>query len=159
MAYLLGEKEFMSLPISVDDRVLIPRPETEILVETVERHASVFGRSVTYVDVGTGSGNIPVALLSRNPEATAICVDISRDALRVARKNADASGVLERCRFVCGDILSSIRGEFQVDIIASNPPYIAASEFESLPREVRDHEPRIALYGGDDGLDFFRRLA
>lgn len=159
LAYLLGVREFMSLDIEVDGRVMIPRPETEILVETTERYAAVFKRHVTYMDVGTGSGNISVALLARDHGATAVCVDISPDALVVARRNAGNHKVLERCRFVCGDLFIPICGTFRADIIVSNPPYIASFEFESLPREVGDHEPRIALYGGDDGLDIFRRLA
>lgn len=159
LAYLLGVKEFMSLDIGLDESVMIPRPETEILVETTERYAAALKRPVTYIDVGTGSGNIAVALLVRDPGATAVCVDISPDALTVARENAGSHKVLERCRLMCGDLLTAIRGMFRADIIVSNPPYIASSEFESLPREVRDHEPRIALYGGSDGLDIFRRLA
>ncbi len=159
LAYLLGVREFMSLDIILNEHVMIPRPETEILVETTERYAAALKRPVTYIDVGTGSGNISVALLVRDPGATAVCVDISPGALTVARENAGNHKVLERCRLVCGDLLTAIRGTFRADIIVSNPPYIASSEFESLPREVRDHEPRIALYGGSDGLDIFRRLA
>lgn len=159
LAYLLGVREFMSLDIEVDERVMIPRPETETLVETAERYAAALARPVTYIDVGTGSGDIAVALLARDPRARAVCVDISPDALAVARANAENHGVLERCRLMCGDLLTAIHGGFRADIIVSNPPYIASSEFESLPRDVRDHEPRIALYGGDDGLDVYRRMA
>ncbi len=159
LAYLLGVREFMSLDIEVDESVMIPRPETEILVETTERYAALLNRPLTYIDVGTGSGNITVALLVRNPGATAVCVDINENALVVARRNAENHKVLKKCRFVCGNLFAAIRGTFKADIIVSNPPYIASSEFESLPREVRGHEPRIALYGGNDGLDVFRGMA
>lgn len=159
LAYLIGVKEFMSLDIEVDERVIVPRPETEVLVETAERYGMSFQGPVVYIDVGTGSGNIVVSLLARDSRADAVAIDISVDALDVARANARNHGVLNRCRFVCGDMLTSMSGTFHADIIVSNPPYIALSEFDSLPREVRDHEPRIALDGGGDGLEFYRALA
>lgn len=159
LAYLLGRKEFMSLDIEVDERVMIPRPETEVLVEAAERWAAVLGKPVTYIDVGTGSGNIAVALLARDGKARAVALDIDAGTLAVARRNAENHGVLGRCRLVCGDLFTGLRGAFKGDVIVCNPPYIASDEFESLPREVRDHEPRIALYGGEDGLHFYRKLA
>ncbi len=207
LAYILGRKEFMSVEMAVDRRVMVPRPETEILVETAERIAAMMrspehslahsrrpfrnwapprqgstgqgkvrlsadsrsnpepardcsgDRIITYLDVGTGSGCIAVALLARNPEARAVAVDISGGALAVAKGNARAHGVLDRIDLICADSVSALGASFKADVLVSNPPYIADRVIETLPRDVREHEPRVALSGGPDGLDFYRRLA
>ena len=170
LAYVLGRKEFMSVDIAVDERVMVPRPETEVLVETAERVGAMMNheparvcaagfRSITYLDVGTGSGCIAVALLVRNPGARAVAVDVSEGALAVAKRNARAHGVLDRLTLVCGDSVGALGDAFRADVLVSNPPYIADPVIASLPRDVRDHEPRIALSGGPDGLDFYRHLA
>jgi release factor glutamine methyltransferase len=161
LAYLLGFREFMSLDFRVDSRVMVPRQETEILVETAERFGAGSGAagSVTYLDVGTGSGNICVSLLVRNAAARAVAIDASPEALEVATANATAHKVAGRCRFICGDMLAALPLDFRADVMVSNPPYVARGEIETLPPDVRDHEPRMALDGGEDGLDFYRRMA
>jgi release factor glutamine methyltransferase len=160
LAYILGRKEFMSMEMAVDERVMVPRPETETLVETAERWASrPAGRTVTYLDIGTGSGCIAVALLARDPRARAVAVDISEGALAVAKHNARRHGVGDRLRLVCCDAVGALSDSFRADVVVSNPPYIPDGQIRTLQREVRDHEPGVALGGGPDGLDFYRRLA
>jgi len=151
LPYLTGEIEFYGLDIEVTPEVLIPRPETEILVDlALER------RPKAVVDVGTGSGCIAVALAAHLPEAAVYGIDISPAALAVARRNAERHGVGERVRLIAGDLLDRRPGP--VDLIVSNPPYVSADEWASLPPSVRDHEPRLALDGGPDGLEVVRRL-
>jgi len=151
LPYLTGEIEFYGLDIEVTPEVLIPRPETETLVDlALER------RPNTVVDVGTGSGCIAVALAAHLPEAAVYGIDISPAALAVARRNAERYGLGERIRFLVGDLLDRRPGP--VDLIVSNPPYVSADEWASLPPSVRDHEPRLALDGGPDGLEVVRRL-
>ena len=158
--YLLGRCEFMSLEFAVNEHVLIPRPETELLVEAACRHAAAMA-SPRVADVGAGCGCIGLALAHRATDARVFLTDISEPALRVARANAKALGVDARAAFLHGDLFEPIekRGlRAGLDMVASNPPYVAAGEFETLPPEVRDHEPRLALDGGPDGLDFYRRF-
>ena len=151
LPYLTGKIEFYSLDIEVTPEVLIPRPETEALVDlALER------RPKTAVDVGTGSGCIAVALATQLPEAAVYGIDISPAALAVARRNAERHGVGERVRLIAGDLLDRRPGP--VDLIVSNPPYVSADEWASLPPSIRDHEPRLALDGGPDGLEVVRRL-
>lgn len=155
VAYILGYKEFMGLNFSVSPAVLIPRPDTEILVEAVlERFKKM--ETVEFADIGTGSGAIALSLLKNLPKASCSAVDISREALAVAEKNAEDLGVYERVEFHCGDLLSPVK-ERRFDAILSNPPYIPNAEIDGLEPEVRS-EPRGALAGGTDGLDFYRRL-
>lgn len=157
LQYLLGHQEFMSLQFSVGPGVLIPRPETELLVEL-----AVACRPRTVVDVGTGSGAIAVSVAALCPEAVVYATDISPDALAYARVNAAFHAVEARVRFFPGDLLAPLAGqglEGDVDVVVSNPPYIARSQWDSLPREVREYEPRVSLDGGEDGLDVYRRLA
>ena len=149
VAYLVGQQEFWSLPLEVDPRVLIPRRETEHVVEQVLR---VFAEG-TLVDVGTGSGAIALAVKKERPAARVIAIDASPDALAVARENA--SRLQLEIDFRQGDLLVPV-GE-PVDVIASNPPYIRSDEIARLQREVQ-REPRGALDGGADGLDVIRRL-
>lgn len=151
LPYLTGEIEFYGLDIEVTPEVMIPRPETETLVDlALER------RPRTVVDVGTGSGCIAVALATHLPAAAVYGIDISPAALAVARRNTERHGVGERIRFIVGDLLDRRPGP--VDLIVSNPPYVSADEWASLPPSVRDHEPRLALDGGPDGLEVIRRL-
>lgn len=151
LPYLTGEIEFYGLDIEVTPEVLIPRPETETLVDlALER------RPKTVVDVGTGSGCIAVALAAHLPEAAVYGIDISPAALAVARRNAERHGLGERIHFIVGDLLDRRPGP--VDLIVSNPPYVSADEWASLPPSVRNHEPRLALDGGPDGLEVVRRL-
>ncbi|TET50167.1 MAG: peptide chain release factor N(5)-glutamine methyltransferase [Anaerolineales bacterium] len=151
LPYLVGHIEFYGLRIEVTPEVLIPRPETEVLVDlAIER------RPGTVVDVGTGSGCISVALAVNLPMVEVTAVDISSAALAVARRNLERHGVGERVRLVTGDVLSPRPGP--VDLIVSNPPYVAAGERSSLPLSVREYEPWLALDGGAGGLDVLRRL-
>jgi release factor glutamine methyltransferase len=156
--YIRGRQEFYGLEFEVTPDVLIPRPETELLVETaLELLKGV--RSPYVCDVGTGSGCITVALLSERRDAHALALDISPAALRVAARNAARNNVADRVRLLVSDCFGALRGrEERFDLIASNPPYVAGGEMETLQREVRDYEPRAALTSGGDGLSVIRRL-
>lgn len=155
VAYITGYKEFMGRNFAVTPAVLIPRPETEILVETVmTRLGSVVAPIL--LDVGTGSGAIIVSLLAGCTAARGVGVDISAAALAVAKENAIRLGVYERLELRRGDLLAPAQGRIFTAIV-SNPPYIPDDELPDLAPEVR-HEPRAALAGGGDGLDFYRRL-
>ena len=153
LQYVTGETEFCGLKLAVDRRVLIPRPETELLVEVVAAR-----QPATVVDVGTGSGCIALALAQRLPAAAITATDISPDALTVARANAARYDFKNFTRFLQGDLLSTLPDSFTVDAIVSNPPYIASGELAGLPREVKDFEPAQALFAGVDGLEVIRRL-
>jgi release factor glutamine methyltransferase len=156
LQYITGEAEFCGLKFAVDRRVLIPRPETELLVETVlERMKS----RVRVVDLCTGSGCIAVALAKRLPEAEITATDVSAEALTVAEENAKRHGIEKRVRFLKGDLLSVLSDSLKVDAIVSNPPYIASGDWAGLPKEVRDFEPTQALLAGEDGLEVYRRIA
>ena len=158
LAYITGRKEFWSMTFRVGPGVIIPRPESELLVEkTLELAAS---KNPTIVDIGTGCGNIALALAKELPSARIIAADVSERALRCARFNAQNLG-LERVTFVRGNLFSALQGlglEGRCDFIVSNPPYVSASDWESMAPEVKDHEPRRAFHGGQTGLDFIRRL-
>lgn len=161
LAYLLGSVEFMDVTLRVDRRVLIPRVETEELVEVIlkdcDSEAQARGESWCLLDLGTGSGAIVIALLKRWPRARAVAVDLSQGALELARENARENGVEERIRWVRTDWLAGLRGRF--DLIVSNPPYVPTEEYAHLPREVRVYEPRLALDGGPRGLRELQRIA
>jgi release factor glutamine methyltransferase len=158
--YMTGHQEFYGLDFVVTPDVLIPRPETEFLVEQVIEMARGLD-SPLIVDLGTGSGCIAVTVAVNVPRARIIATDISAEALAVARENTVRHRVVSRVEIIQGDRLAALEGrgfEDTIDIIASNPPYVPAGGLESLQREVRDFEPMIALYGGADGLDFYRYL-
>ena len=159
LQYLLGSQEFCGLELSVSPAVLIPRPETEILVDAVVGHCGVSDDPVI-IDVGTGSGCIAVAVAKRLPRARVFAVDLSKDALAVAHANAVRHQVQERITFLEGDLFSPIRSVLhgKVDVIVSNPPYVKGSDWKSLEPEVAVYEPRLALDGGSDGLSVYRRL-
>lgn len=162
VAYITGEKEFMSLPYLVNRDVLIPRPETEILVEWIieqGRKTAPQGQPLI-IDVGTGSGAIAVSLCVNLLNASVWGVDLSDSALSVAAVNADRMGVGGRLKLIQSDLLSDVPDELvgKVDIITANLPYIPSGEIPGLMPEVGDYEPRIALDGGNDGLDLYRRL-
>jgi release factor glutamine methyltransferase len=156
MQYIFGESEFYRLPFRVTPDVLIPRPETEHVVEKVLERAANFA-APRIVDVGTGSGAIAVVLAHELPAAIVTATDLSAAALNVARQNAQRNGVAERVRFLGGDLLQPVAGE-QFDMVVSNPPYVSEVDRESLAVEVRDYEPAQALFAGADGLDVYRRL-
>jgi release factor glutamine methyltransferase len=163
LQYITGHQEFYGLDFIVTPDALIPRPETEFLVERVINLA-LAAQSVappTIVDVGTGSGCVAVSLATHLPGARVIATDISSAALGVARMNAGRHGVGDRIEFVEGDLvepLAALGMETAVDFLASNPPYVEEGKPGVLQREVRDWEPAVALYGGADGLNFYRRL-
>lgn len=151
LPYLTGRVEFFGLEFIVTPAVLIPRPETETLVElALERSPQ------TVVDVGTGSGCVAVALASRLPRTRIYATDLSRAALRVAAENARRHRVADRIRFLQADLAAPLRGP--VDMLVSNPPYVAEEEWASLPESVQKYEPRLALDGGPGGLRVVRRL-
>ncbi len=154
VAYLVGQQEFWSLPFSVDRRVLIPRPETETLVEVALELLEGCAQP-TVADIGTGSGAIAIAIAHERSDARMIAVDRSMDALAVAGANAAANGV--EVEFRQGDLLRPL-ADLMLDLVVSNPPYIAEGDFVSLPAEVKC-EPREALLSGPDGLDAIRRIA
>jgi release factor glutamine methyltransferase len=162
IAYLTGAREFWSLPLAVRPGVLIPRPETEWVVEAALRYAPHVLRlhqRCHVLDIGTGSGNIAIAVAASLPSVEVTAIDCSLDALTVARLNAHSCHVAERIHFVCGDLLNPFHpGCMRIDLLLSNPPYIASEEWLGLPPTVRCYEPRHALDGGSDGLLFYRRL-
>ena len=155
--YITGEQEFFGLPLRVTPAVLIPRPETEHLVEAVlaelDRSASL-----TIVDVGTGSGAIAIALADRLPSARIFATDISPAALELAAENAGRNHVADRIRFVETDLLEAIMSDAPFDAVVSNPPYVAFADGKDLHPQVRDFEPATALFATGNGLDIYRRL-
>lgn len=156
-AYIVGHREFMDLDLIVNEDVLIPRPETEVLVETVIDHLNDITRVVRIADIGTGSGAIAVSLAKSLPCSMIEAVDISEKSLTVARLNAGRYSVLGRITFSLGNLLEPLNGG-KFNAIVSNPPYIPSKVIDTLQAEVREYEPSIALDGGADGLDFYRRL-
>jgi release factor glutamine methyltransferase len=156
VAYIVGMREFWSLDFAVTPDVLIPRPESELIVEEALAIAGD-GTPRTVIDVGTGSGCLAVALAREWPQARLIATDMSSGALAVARGNARRHGVAARVGLVQTDLLEGLA--LEADLIVSNPPYVASADAPALHPEVRDHEPAIALYGGPDGLGVVSRLA
>jgi release factor glutamine methyltransferase len=152
--YITGETEFYGLPFRVTPDVLIPRPETEHLVEKVLALAANF-LAPRIVDVGTGSGCIAIALAHKLPHAAVTAIDLSAAALAVAEENAKRNGVA--IRFLEGDLLTPVADE-RFEIVVSNPPYVPATDRATLAVEVREYEPSLALFAGDDGLEVYRRL-
>jgi release factor glutamine methyltransferase len=161
VAYITGVREFWSLGLRVTPDVLIPRPETELLVEIAldivrQRQSDA---PLRIMDIGTGSGAIAVALASELGNAELFATDISTRALPVARINADRHLVADRIHFVQGDLFDALPADACFDVIVSNPPYVCRTEIAALAPEVSRWEPRLALDGGADGLDFYRRIA
>jgi release factor glutamine methyltransferase len=157
VAYLVGRKEFFSLPFEVSPAVLIPRPESEFVVLECLRLAKEMAEP-RIVDIGTGSGNISVAVAHQHRKARVTAVDLSADALQVAARNAARHGVGDRVRFLAGDLFAVIPPNERFDFVLSNPPYIAREELDQLPVGVRQYEPRLALDGGPGGYAVFDRL-
>ncbi|MFW5834802.1 MAG: peptide chain release factor N(5)-glutamine methyltransferase, partial [Pseudomonadota bacterium] len=155
LAYLLGQREFFGLEFAVGPGVLVPRPDSEVLVEAALAHLPP-DRPARIVDLGTGSGCLLLAVLAERPLAYGLGVDRSAAALGYARLNAHRLGLADRAGFVQGDWWQALGGRF--DVVLANPPYIRSAEIDGLMPEVRDHEPREALDGGSDGLADYRRL-
>jgi len=156
LAYILGQREFWGLAFEVTHAVLIPRPETELIVETALDLYRDASRPLVVADVCTGSGCIAIALAHERSAVRAIATDISEDALVVAARNAERHGVADRVQFTRADLLDGVVGPF--DLIVCNPPYVREPDRPALQPEVRDHEPEVALFGGPDGLDLIARL-
>lgn len=156
LAYIVGHREFFGLDFSVNPHVLIPRPETELLVEHALRLARQFDTPPCIADVGAGSGAIVVALAVHLPQATLYALDDSSEALALTAENARRHGVAGRIHCLHSDLLASL--PVPVDLITANLPYVATGEWEGLAPEIRHFEPRSALDGGPDGLDLIRRL-
>jgi len=156
LAYIVGQREFWNLPFEVTPDVLIPRPETELLVESVLEHVPDRDAVLRIADVCTGSGCVAVALAHERPRAHVVATDISTAAVAVAHGNAARLGVGDRVSVLRADLLDGIPGPF--DVVVSNPPYVADSDEAALQPEVRTFEPAIALFGGPDGLAVVRRL-
>jgi release factor glutamine methyltransferase len=160
VARIFSAKEFWSLRLQIGPAVLVPRPETETVIEAalaaLARSGLQMGK-LRLLDIGTGSGAMLLALLSELPNATGVGTDISAAALAVARANAERNGLAPRCTFIACDIAASVQGPF--DLIVSNPPYVARGDIASLAPEVRDYDPALALDGGADGLDGYRAIA
>jgi len=153
--HLLGEWDFYGHPFQVDSRALVPRPETELLIETALVEAPDAARAI---DFGTGSGILAVTWLLERPDSRAVAVDVSTEALALARANALRHGVAERLGLFASDWTSAFSQEARFDLAISNPPYLALSEAAGLSPTVRDHDPAGALFSGEDGLDAIRSL-
>ncbi len=156
--YITGTQDFYGRRFEVNPDVLIPRPETEGLIETVVPLVSSANSQFWVCDVGTGSGCIAITLVCEKRFAHAIGVDISETALEVAKRNAKAHNVTNRVSFIQSDCFDALTPKITFDLIVSNPPYVSAKVLRGLQREVRDHEPRVALTPGDDGMAIIRRL-
>lgn len=158
VAYITGSKEFWGMPFAVNRAVLIPRPDTETLVEAVLEIAlkNPSAENLSILEIGTGSGALACALASELKNCRITATDISAAALAVARSNAAVLGLAERITFVHSDLFEAIDNRFA--IIAANLPYVTSVEYENLAREIRDYEPKLALWGGSDGLSIIGRL-
>jgi release factor glutamine methyltransferase len=158
VAYLVGTRDFYLLTFDVSPEVLIPRPETETLVLEALSFLKPL-KSPKILDLGTGSGCIAISIAHQKKDALVTAIDISPDAVTVAHRNAVKNDVAGRITFLNGDLFAPLKAGETFELIVSNPPYIAHAEFAALAPDVRDHEPRVALDGGYDGLAFYRRIA
>ena len=169
LQHITGSTSFCGLEIAVNRHVLVPRPETELLAElgwqwlgehrTSNAEHRTPNEDLTALDFGTGSGCIAIALAAKCPAAKIVAIDVSPDALIIAKQNAEANKASDRIEFLQTDGFAKLPKDASFDLIISNPPYIPSAEIETLDPEVRDFDPRGALDGGTDGLDFYRRLA
>ena len=158
LQYIIGKEKFFGLDFIVNENVLIPRPETEVLVEIALNMIGAMRDNhctAQILDLCTGSGNVAISLTKNAPDCKIVASDISGDAIETAKDNARLNGVFEKITFTKSDLFQDVKGKF--DLIVSNPPYIARHEFETLQKEVLK-EPMLALDGGMDGLDFYRRI-
>jgi release factor glutamine methyltransferase len=158
LQYITGKQEFYGRTFRVSPAVLIPRPETELLVESALSLATDQKPYLRYVDIGTGSGCIAVSVAAEKSEWSGWGIDVSPEALAVAHDNAIRHHVSDRLLFICADLFDPFRPEAAFDLILSNPPYVARRDAAALPGIVHDHEPHLALFSGDLGLDFYVRL-
>lgn len=159
LQHLVGTVEFCGIELAVNGAVLIPRQETELLAEQGWLFLKELGGASRFVDLGTGSGCIAIAILAQIPEARGVGIDISAASLEVARGNAGKAAVADRLEFREGNLFAALREGEEFDLVISNPPYIAVAEIPQLQPEVRDFDPHLALAGGADGLDYYRMIA
>ena len=163
LQHIVGSTSFCGLEIAVGRTVLIPRPESELLAEFgwqfLQQLSGAERRPVQALDLGTGSGCLAIALAVKCPSAQVVAADISHEALEVTRLNAQRHGVADRVRILQGDQFAALPADARFALIISNPPYIPTTQIETLEPEVKDHDPRRALDGGEDGLDFYRHFA
>ncbi|MDY5212343.1 peptide chain release factor N(5)-glutamine methyltransferase [Intestinibacter sp.] len=157
IAYIIGNREFMGLDFFVKEGVLIPRPDTETLVEEIINICNN-RTGLNILDIGTGSGAITISLAKYLDKSHVVSADISDIALEIASKNAISNNVDERIDFIKSDVFSNVPQEEKFDLIVSNPPYIRKADIDGLDRQVKDFEPYNALEGGEDGLDFYRKI-
>jgi release factor glutamine methyltransferase len=157
LQHIVGSTSFCGYEIAVNRHALVPRPETELLAE--EGWKFLGGKETSVLDFGTGTGCIAIALAVKCPGGKIVATDISADALALAKENAAKNNVAEQIEFLQGDGFAALSGNSKFDLIVSNPPYIPSAEIETLQPEVRDFDPRGALDGGTDGLDFYRMFA
>lgn len=163
VAQLVGFKEFYSIPIRVDENVLVPRPETEHLVVETLDHAkrisdSVTDRPLRILDIGTGSGAIAIAIAKNFDNVEIVAVDVSLAALEIARWNMEKLNLSDRVTLIQSDLLSGLETDSKFDLISSNPPYVSQSEYDELPATVKDHEPQGALLSGPNGTEIIARI-
>lgn len=157
--YITGIQEFWSLPMRVNPTVLIPRPETEVLVQAALEFVDSTHTNITIMDLGTGSGAIAIALARELPTARIVATDVSMATLHLARENARLHRVDKQISFVRADMLAAISvGSQKFNLVVTNPPYVSHDDFSVLPREIRDYEPRQALDGGVDGLTAIKQI-
>jgi len=159
LQYIVGSVSFCGLELAVKPGVLIPRPETELLAERAWKHLASLPSPATALDFGTGSGCLAIALAHQAAQASVHALDRSPEALEMARQNAARHNLGDRIQFHSSDGFAQLPPALRFDLIVSNPPYIPSAEIETLDPEIRDHEPRGALDGGPDGMDFYRRFA
>jgi release factor glutamine methyltransferase len=159
IAYLRGEREFYGRVFRVDRRVLVPRPDTEILVEVALERLRGHDLGARVLDLCTGSGCVAITLKRERPTLAVDAVDLSAEAIALARENAQRLGAVWNVRFLVGDLYAPLEAERRYDLVVANPPYIGSGEIAGLQPDIRDHEPRLALDGGTDGLEFVRRIA
>lgn len=158
--YIVGDVEFYGLKFFVDKNVLIPRQETEILIEKIlEKYPK--DEELKILDIGTGSGNIPISLAINLPESKVISMDVSQDAIKVAEQNRELHDLNSRIGFIKSDILTDTLEKYNgtFDIIVSNPPYVEEAEFKTLQKEIKEYEPDIAITDFDDGLKFYKEIS
>lgn len=158
VAYLVGKREFFGRTFRVDKRVLIPRPETELLVEVGMDRTKHVALSARVVDLCTGSGCVAISLARERPTTRVLGTDVSRDAIAVAEENATRLGAVSNCGFFVSDVFGAFDRRAKFDLITANPPYIPAPEIPTLQVDIRAFEPELALVGGPDGLDLVRRI-
>jgi len=161
IAYLVGKTEFYSLQLYVTSDCMIPRPETELLVERAIEFLRTRDGKQFVCDLGTGSGCIAIAIARNYPGADVIATDISDAALNIAAQNIEKHQLKNRVTLLCGDLFDPLDPQLNVDkfdLIVCNPPYVSAAEFEKLDKNVKDYQPKLALFAGDDGLDIYRQI-